>query len=73
MQTGPRSRQLRFPAEANVDPFAERWQFDGAPVAAVPHYSDLPSLLLQLVSSPETPRRAPYLVRSFPRPPPADL
>ena len=65
------SRHLRVPVDAIVDPFAERWQLDAVPAAAEPQVATVPCRRLRLAAAQDAPVRGPYLVRSFPRPPPA--
>ena len=69
----PRGHQVPAPAEALVDPFAERWQFEAVEATAEPQFSDQPGRLLRMDGAHDAPVRGPYLVRSFPRPPPPRL
>jgi len=73
MQAGTHRTGLRAPVEAIVDPFAERWQADAAPVTVEPGCSDAPGRLLRMEAARDTLVRAPLLIRSFPRPPPVRL
>jgi len=73
MQAGTHRSRLRAPAEAIVDPFAERWQADAVPVATEPARSDAPDRLLRMDAARDSLVHAPFLIRSFPRPPPVRL
>ena len=73
MQAGTHRTGLRAPVEAIVDPFAERWQADAIPVTAEPGCSYAPARLLRIDAARDTLVRAPFLIRSFPRPPPIAL
>lgn len=73
VQAAPRGHQLPAPAEALVDPFTERWQFEAVEATAEPQFSDQPGRLLRMDGAHDAPVRGPYLVRAFPRPPPTRL
>jgi hypothetical protein len=73
MNAASRARRVHAPADAIVDPFAGRWLLDAVPPAREPHVATLGGRPLRLYAVHETPGRAPYLVRSFPRPPPGPL
>ena len=73
VHAAPLGHQLRAPADAIVDPFGERWQFEAVEATAEPQLSDQPGLLLRMDGARDAPVRGPYLVRAFPRPPPSRL